>query len=116
MSTWSRNHMECVDTWFALRMLEQTRRPFKSAGSQKMKDLLFFNSTASAGTRRNAARTLARQLHNVFVDGFEAKLEAGVTRSKAVSGMVAVLVDGAGTIADLAGVNDRNYRFLGEGG
>jgi len=114
MSTWSKNHLECVNTWFALRMLEQTRRPFKTAGAQKMKDLLFFNPTSTADVRRDAARTLARQLHNVFVDGFGAELESGATRTKAVSGLVAVLVERTKSVADLAVVNDRNYRFLGE--
>lgn len=114
MSTWSRNHLECVNTWFALRMLEQTRRPFKTAGAQKMKTLLFFNPTSTADTRRDAARTLARQLHNVFVDGLGAGIESGSTRTRAVSGMVAVLVDAKQTVAALAEINDRNYRFLGE--
>ena len=59
-------------------------------------------------------RTLALQLNNVFrrIDG--AALEPGVTESKAVADMEAILADDDMTVADLATANDENYRFFGE--
>lgn len=79
-----------------------------------MKQLTFWNAAASAPVRTLQAKTLSFQMDNVFRLIRGAEYEAGVTRTKATGDMVAVLTDGEKTIADLAEVNDSNYKFWGE--
>jgi hypothetical protein len=114
MAEWSVNNRACTSMWMALRILAQHKKVFGQAGALTMKDLAFRNTTASDELHEVQARTLAVQLNNVFqkIDG--AKLESGVTEGTAVADMEAVLTDDAKTVADLAEVSDRCYRFFGE--
>jgi hypothetical protein len=65
MTCWYNNHAECVETWYALKVLTQTRKSFKAAGGQKMRDLKCYNESASASARGLVAKALAEQLHNM---------------------------------------------------
>jgi hypothetical protein len=98
----------------ALRMLDQSVRPFPPSGAVRMDELTFFNATASDEMRRFQARTLAKQLDNFFrqIDG--AKFESGATAVGAVSDMTEALLTAELTMADLAGVVDGGYRFWEE--
>src|SRR5688572_6762217 len=114
MAEWSVNNRACTSTWMALRILAQHRRVFSKTCELTMQQLAFASSAISNDMRDVQARTLALQLNNVFrrIDG--ATLEPGVTEGQAVAAMEAVLVDDDQTVADLASVNDGNYRFFGE--
>ena len=116
MAEWSVNNRACTSTWIALRLLAQHKRVFSKTGSMTIGQLAFRNSAASDELHEVQARTLAQQLNNVFrnIDG--ATLEPGVKEGDAVSAMEDVLVDDEKTVADLAFVNDSNYRFFGEDG
>lgn len=116
MADWSVNNRACTSTWMALRLLAQHKKVFGKTGELTMPHLAFWNSATSDEMRDVQARTLAIQLNNIFraIDG--ATLEAGVKEADAISEMEALLVDEDKTVADLAEVNDSNYRFFGEGG
>ena len=79
-----------------------------------MKELAFWNPTATPAMRREQATALAHQLDNIFVFVRGADFEAGTSSAKAVQEMVAILTVAEQTIAGLAEVNDANYQFLGE--
>ena len=115
MADWSVNNRACTSTWMALRLLAQHKKVFGKTGELTMPQLAFWNSATSDEMRDVQARTLAIQLNNIFraIDG--ATLEAGVKEADAISEMEALLVDEEKTVADLAEVNDSNYRFFGEG-
>lgn len=115
MSTWSVNNRACTSTWMALRVLAQHGKAFPNAGALAMRQLAYWNPAATPEMRALQAKTLAKQLDNVFrlVDG--AELESGVKGADAVRAIEEVLVDADRTVAELAEVNDGNYRFWGEG-
>jgi hypothetical protein len=112
---WSPNHRACTATWMALRMLDQSVRPFPSSGTVRMDQLTFFNAVASDDMRRFQAGTLAKQLDNFFrqIDG--AVFEAGKNALAALSEMRDALLTADATMADLATVVDAAYRFWDEG-
>ena len=80
--TWTKNNLAHADTYLALRVLDQTKRKFKTAGDQKMKALAFFDA-ANATLSEQKARGLASQMDNVFRVFFDAKYEHGSLRLKA---------------------------------
>jgi hypothetical protein len=112
---WSPNHRACTATWIALRMLDQSKRPFPSSGTVRMDHLTFFNAVASGDMRRFQASTLAKQLDNFFrqIDG--AVFEAGKNAIAAVSEIREALLTADNTMAGLAVVIDAAYRFWDEG-
>ena len=114
MTDWSINNRACTSTWMALRLLAQSKRVFSKTGALTMPQLAFWNSATSDEMRDIQARTLAIQMNNIFrrIDG--AELEPGMSEAKAVSEIEEALVNEENTVADLAAVNDRNYRFFGE--
>jgi hypothetical protein len=99
---WSNNNLSCISTWIGLRILEQNKKVFDRSGTVRMRALAFWNTGATQQMRALQARTLAKQLDNIFrlVDGAEYEPE--------------ILADADQTLADLAEVNNRNYRFWGE--
>jgi hypothetical protein len=114
MSDWSDNNLSCISTWLGLRILEQNKKTFPKSGDLTMRSLAFWNSSTTLEMRARQARTIAKQLDNLFrlVDG--AEYEDGVTSARAVGDMARILTDGQQTMADLASANDDNYRFFGE--
>lgn len=115
MAVWSENHRACKTTWSTLRVLEQTRRTFSKAGKLKMPNLTFWSDTDPKGIRAVKARTLAMQMDNIFRDLRGARFEKNKSRSVAIDDMVKVLTNKDRTIAELAEVNDSNYKFWKEG-
>jgi hypothetical protein len=111
---WSNNHAACVETWYALRVLAQHKKTFDAAGKLTMADLKFFNSASSQGGIALVTRTLAEQLHNLFVGPMGATLEKNVTDAAAKNAMQTKLADDAATMPDLAEAADESYRFLKE--
>jgi hypothetical protein len=111
---WSNNNLSCISTWIGLRILEQNKKVFDRSGTVRMRALAFWNTGATQQMRALQARTLAKQLDNIFrlVDG--AEYEPDVSGAKAVAEMAEILADADQTLADLAEVNNRNYRFWGE--
>ena len=112
---WSPNNRACTATWMALRMLDQSVRPFPSSGAVRMEQLTFFNAAASEEMRRFQAGTIAKQLDNFFrqIDG--AKFEQGISGVDALADMTNALLTAEQTMAGLAGVVDDDYRFWEEG-
>ncbi|NNG16592.1 MAG: hypothetical protein HKM89_08935 [Gemmatimonadales bacterium] len=116
MSTWSKNNAAHTQTWFTLKVLDQSGRVFSRSGSIKVKQFAFWNPTASKRVRSVQARALAIQIDNVFRMVFLAEFESGVTRTAAINAMKKILSDGEKTMSDLGCKNDENYKFLGEPG
>jgi hypothetical protein len=114
MPEWSPNNRACTSTWMALRLLDQSALVFPRSGSVPMRQLAYWNTVASDQMRQLQARTLAKQIDNIFriIDG--ATLEPGGTADAAVEVMTATLVDGDRTMAEFAEINDHLYRFWGE--
>jgi hypothetical protein len=114
MAEWSPNNRACTSTWIALRVLEQSNRVFPKSGQIRMRQLAYWNSVASDAMRHLQARTLAKQMDNIFRVVQGATLEPGAKSDIAMEFMAATLIDGDRTMADLAEINDHLYRFWGE--
>ena len=114
MAEWSPNNRACKTTWFTLFVLNQHQEAFPDAGKLQMKDLTFYSRTADADLRKTMARDLAIAMDNNFRLIRGANFEQSVQPEAALGDMVNTLLDEDKTMADLAGVNDNNYRFLGE--
>jgi hypothetical protein len=111
---WSPNNRACTATWMALRMLDQSVRPFRSSGAVRMRQLTYFNAAASDDMRRFLAGTLAKQLDNFFrqIDG--ARFEDGTDPVAALSDLTEAVLAAEQSMADLAMVVDHDYRFWEE--
>jgi hypothetical protein len=111
---WSPNNRACTATWMALRMLDQSVRPFRPSGAVRMRQLTYFNAAASDDMRRFLAGTLAKQLDNFFrqIDG--ARFEDGTDPVAALSDLSGALLAAEQSMADLAMVVDQDYRFWEE--
>jgi predicted GNAT superfamily acetyltransferase len=116
MADWNANHRACTTTWTTLRVLGQIRKnlTFEKAGAKTMEELAFWQQTASAELRAVQARSLAIAMDNIFVMLRGARYEAGSDGAKATRDIVNTLLDAGQTVADLAEVNDANYRFWKE--
>ena len=91
MANWSKNNRACKTTWTTLRVLEQNSKAFVDTGDVTMKDLTYWNATATADMREFQAEVLATQIDNVFRLIRKARYEDGVDKEKAVSDMSGVL-------------------------
>jgi purine-cytosine permease-like protein len=114
MFTWSKNNRACTTTWSTLVVLDQIKDVFNDSGTLKICDFTFWNRAASSNMKRLMASTLAIQMDNVFTMIRGAKYEDGITKDKAISDIVDILVNGDKTVLDLAEVNDNNYLFWQE--
>lgn len=113
-SKWNSNNLACVNTWAFLRVLEQYRNVFKTAGVLKMEQLNYYNAAASASVNELEAKSIATTLDRMFRFGLLAKFEQGATRKKAIEGMTKTISTKNKTVAGLAAVVDGLYRFRGE--
>ena len=111
MAEWNKNNLAHTNTFLALRILAQTKRKFSAAGGQTCKQLAFFVAGESAEQRAARARSLAAQMHNLFVMVFASRLEQGVTNAGAVKAMADVLADVDKTVNELADAADEKYDF-----
>jgi len=116
MADWKANNRACTTTWTTLRVLGQIRKnlTFAKAGAKTMEDLAFWQQTASAELRAVQARSLAIAMDNIFVMLRGARYEEGSDGPTAVRDIVNTMLDAEQTVADLAAVNDANYRFWKE--
>jgi len=111
MADWNKNNLAHTNTFLALRILAQTKRKFSAAGIQTSKQLSFFVAGESAEQRAARARSLATQMHNLFVMVFSSRLEQGVTNAGAVKAMASVLGDADKSVNELADAADEKYNF-----
>ena len=116
MADWNANNRACTTTWSTLRVLGQIRKnlTFPKAGAKTMDELTFWQQTASAELRAVHARSLAVAMDNIFVMLRGAHYETGSDGATAVRDIVNTMLDAEQTVADLAAVNDANYRFWHE--
>ena len=114
MANWSKNNEACKVTWSTLMVLEQFRKVFKDAGDLKMKQLTFFNQTASPDQRESVARVLCIQMDNIFRKFHSARFEDGIEVEQAIGAMKGILTNGDATVAELAEKCDVSYKFYGE--
>ncbi len=114
MNKWSRNNRACTTTWSTLRVLHQLVAKFDTAGSIKMDELTFWNSSTTPELRTIQANTLAYQIDNFFRMIRRAQFEAGSTHENAITDMVKCLLDKNKTVTDFAELNDFYYLFWGE--
>jgi len=116
MADWNANNRACTTTWTTLRVLGQIRKnlTFAKAGAKTMEDLTFWQQTASSDLRAIQARSLAVAMDNIFVMLRGATYEENADGPKATRDIVNTLLDAQQTVADLAAVNDANYRFWKE--
>jgi len=114
MADWNKNNLAHTNTFLALRILAQTSKRFAAAGAQEIDDLAFWVVGDSASMRRAKAKSLAAQLHNMFVMVFGSRLEQGETKIGSIKFMADVLVDGTETVNVLADAADEKYDFSEE--
>lgn len=114
MAEWNKNNLAHTNTFLALRILAQTKRKFSAAGPLAVKQLEFFVVGESGDMRAARAKSLAAQIHNLFVMVFRSRLESGATNAGSVKTMADVLADGDKTINELADAADEKYDFSEE--
>ena len=114
MPDWSRTNIAHRRTYMALRVFEQTRRKFASAGTAKMPTLKFWVSGDSSAIRRGKARRLATSINRLFIRAYRSKYEDGFTKVKSINAMTNVLVKANNTVENLANAADVCYDFFGE--
>jgi hypothetical protein len=111
---WTKECVACKFTWDALRVLGQSNEKPTVAGKVRMDELTYWHPNDDASKREFKADTIAVAMHNLFVLEYRAKRVTGVTKSTAVKTMRKALATAAGTMADLAEVNDELFDFWGE--
>ena len=111
MADWNKNNLAHTNTFLALRILNQIKARFPAAGPMAIKKLEFWVVGESADMRAARAKSLASQLHNLFVMVFASRLESGVSNVGAIKAMAEVLADGEKTINQLADAADEKYDF-----
>jgi len=111
MAEWNKNNLAHTNTFLALRILAQTKRKFSAAGNLAVKQLEFFVAGETPQMRAARAKSLASQMHNLFVMVFASRLEQGATNAGAVKTMADVLADGEKTVHELADAADEKYDF-----
>ncbi|MBZ0199350.1 MAG: hypothetical protein K8H86_05750 [Ignavibacteriaceae bacterium] len=114
MEKWNRNNRACKTTWSTLKVLHQLVDKFETAGSIKMDELTFWNTSATPELRTIQANTLAFQIDNIFRMIRRSKFEDGTTHEEAITDMVKCLLNKNKTVADFAELNDFYYLFWGE--
>lgn len=114
MADWSKNNRACTTLWTTLTKMQQLSTNFDDSGDLKMNDLTFYNALGSADLRKQQAIIIADQLDNIFRIGRGAEYEKDIDRSKAISSIVAILIDEEKLVKDLASTVDDAYNFWGE--
>jgi len=114
MADWSENNRACKTLWSTLFEMHQVSTIFNDSGVLKMSDLTFYNPLDSADMRKQHAAIIADQLDNTFRVGRGAKYEDNFDRTKAITGLTAILTDAEKQVADLASAVDAIYNFWGE--
>jgi hypothetical protein len=113
MSDWSNNDRACTTLWTSLYTMKQISRNFEDSGVTKMSELAFFNPLASSDLLKQEAMLIAEHLDQVFVVGRGAKYKDNVTSSKAIEGMINILIDENKQVSDLASNINTSYNFWG---
>ena len=108
---WKPKNTAARTTWLILMLLDQFNEAFNKAGAVKMNQLAFWKATQSESARRREAEALFIQMDNMFRDIRKAGFEHGMTRLQALEAMVAMLTSADQTVATLADVVDKHYRF-----
>ena len=114
MGNWTKDNRACLTTWSTLRTLDQHKEVFSKSGSLAMKQLAFWNSTATPGMRDLQAKALAGQMDSVFRNIRKANYGGGVNTERAIADMTTVMSDGDKTVSELASVIDQDYEFREE--
>jgi hypothetical protein len=113
-SEWNSKNLAHRNTWFILKMLNQSSKDFKSSGKLEMKNLAFFNELASASDRYRNAETVVIPLMNLYKEIGEADYESGFDEAKTREALAAILSNGSKTMEELANVANECYKFQGE--
>lgn len=111
MPDWTSNNLACLNVWSTLYIMKQLKKTFKTAGDIKMKSLLFYNPALTQSELEFEARGLADFLDVVFRNTCGAKYEDGITRMKAISDMVSILIVPNKIVAQLGEIVDKDYVF-----
>ena len=109
--SWKAQNPAARTTWVTLMLFEQFTEGFSKAAAVKMNQLAFWKATQSESARRREAEALFIQMDNMFRDIRKAGFEHGMTRLQALEAMVAMLTSADQTVATLADVVDKHYRF-----
>lgn len=114
MSIWSKSNLSHRRTYIVLRILDQTRRKFSTAGNTKMDKLNFWVPGDSAAIRKAKARSLAISINNILIEPYRSEFEPGLNKTKSVNRLTAVLISSSKKIKDIAEKADECYNFFGE--
>lgn len=115
MFEWNSDNKASNSLWFAFcHQMDQLNTNFDDSSDLKMNDLTFYNPLLSSTELNATASIIAVQLDNIFINSNGAFYENNVNKIKAISDMVAVLVDSNKTVKELAAVIDNDYKFWHE--
>ncbi|WP_430403689.1 hypothetical protein [Fluviicola sp.] len=114
MADWTKNNRACTTLWSTLFNMQQLSTNFDDSGDLKIDELTFYNALGSSDLRRQQATIIADQIDNIFRVGRGAKYESEIDRTKAIAGMVTILIDENKFVKDLASNVDDSYNFWGE--
>lgn len=113
---WTTDKRACKALYFSLQRANQIDllTEFDEAGKLKMKDLLFFNTHASADMRKQEAIILSFRLNNEFTRIYKAKFEKDEDEATSISKMSEVMQKENKTVEALCDVVDGCYKFKDE--
>ena len=113
-SAWSQDNLACRNTYTLLVGLKQLTDPFPQAGKKPMKQLAFWNASASDTMRQLVAAGLGAHLDKFYIKVLLAKYEDGYDFHGAVEALKEALCSADSTVSDLAGTVNSIYHFRGE--
>ncbi len=114
---WSQRNKACRYTYIMLNIaLKQFEATFTKAKSIKMKQMTFWNPTASPDLQAINAGAIATQMSKIMMasDGYNSVYEEGYDYVKTHNELVGVLTSADKTVPDLALIIDKAYQIPGE--
>lgn len=111
---WNPDKLACRNTYALLVGLKQLTEPFAQAGKKPMKQLAFWNASASELMRQLIAAGLGAQLDKFYMKVLLANYEDGYDFHSAVETLKEKLCTADLTVSQLAATVDGIYHFRGE--
>ena len=110
---WIESSDTCVAVYGALTTLQQIddQTTFDDAGPIQMKDLFYYNSTASDSINQAKAGALARVMESTFANAYAADYKGNYDKEKAIDALCAILIQTDKKVEDLSDAADLIYTF-----
>lgn len=112
MARWRTDCRACKALWTTLLSLKQVFTSFEKSGDLAIGDLSFYNKPGGSEQQKQEATALSIQLDKVFTGVRGARYADNVSKNKALSDMMQVLLQENRQVKHLAQVVNNNYVFI----